>query len=403
MRAQGLNTLFASACGAHAADQLALAALPLTASLVLGAGAGTVGILVAAQAAAWLVVSLPAGLLIDRVSRKRALVGCQMLAAVALFVAALAASAGFAPLLGLGAFVAATGIVVFVLTATSLMPALVEAKDLPAANARIELARAVVTLAAPVAVGWLATRGSPVAGYGLAGLAAVFSALMGLRLQVPAAPAAPRLPFRTALADGMRYVVEQPLLRNIGLCAIFWNSAFFALLAVFVPYALEVVRLTPAEIGLAQGALGAGSILGALSAAAVLRRFAPRIVLVAGPALSVLAIGFLLAAPSGHGLMLAAAGFALIGFGPMQWSICQQSLRQLVTPRELLGRVNATIQIAIYGIRPLGALAGGAVAAGFGPAAALWLVAGLFLASVLVPLLSSLGRLAAMPEPVSAR
>lgn len=402
MRSQGLNTLFASACGAHAADQLALAALPLTASLALGAGAGTVAALVAAQAAAWLVVSLPAGILIDRVSRKWVLVCCQFVAAAALALAAIAAALGFTPLLGFGAFVAATGIVVFVLTATSLMPALVEAKRLPAANARIELARAIVTLAAPVVVGWLATRGSPAAGYGLAALAAGFAALAGLRLDVPLLPPGPRLPLRAALSDGLRHVVEQPLLRNIGLCAIFWNAAFFALLAVFVPFALDVVRLTPAEIGLAQGALGAGSIIGALSAAHVLRRVAPRVVLLAGPGLSLAAAGLLLAATEANGFLLAAGGFALIGFGPMQWSICQQTLRQLVTPPGLLGRVNATIQLAIYGIRPIGALAGGAVAAAYGPAAAVWLVAGLFLLSSLVPVLTGLGRLQAMPEAVRA-
>ena len=47
----------------------------------------------------------------------------------------------------------------------------------------------------------------------------------------------------------------------------------------------------------------------------------------------------------------------------MLWAICQTTVRQLVTPLTLQGRVNATVQTATYGVRPLGALAGGTLAA----------------------------------------
>jgi predicted MFS family arabinose efflux permease len=395
--------IFAAACGAHAADQLALAALPLTAALALGAGPGTVGLLVAAQAGAWMIVSLPGGVWIDRVARRSMLAGSQALAAAALGVATLAALIGVTPLLGLAAFLAAGGTVMFVLTATSAMPDLVGPEDLPAANARIELARAVMTLAAPIAVGWMATSATPTLGYALAALAAAAGAVAASRLpQGAPVAAAARPPLATALAEGARFVLDQPLLRAIGLCAVFWNFAFFALIAVFVPYGLDVVGLDARGIGLAQSAAGVGGIMGSLSAAAILRRLAPRVVLLAGPGVSVIAAGLILAAAPLQSVVSAAAGFALIGFGPMLWLICQQSLRQLVTPRPLLGRVNATIQIAIYGVRPLGALAGGAVAASFGPTAAVWMVGALFLASFLVPVFSALGRLATMPAPLPA-
>uniref|UniRef100_UPI000E65EF9A MFS transporter n=1 Tax=Desertibaculum subflavum TaxID=2268458 RepID=UPI000E65EF9A len=174
--------IFAAACGAHAADQLALAALPLTAALVLGAGPGTVGLLVAMQAGAWLVVSLPAGVWIDRFTRRGMLAGSQAISAAALLLATLAASFGVAPLLGPAAFLAAAGTVLFVLTATSAMPDLVGPADLPAANARVELARAVMTLAAPIAVGWLAAGATPTLGYALAALAAMAGAIAALRL-----------------------------------------------------------------------------------------------------------------------------------------------------------------------------------------------------------------------------
>jgi hypothetical protein len=89
-----------------------------------------------------------------------------------------------------------------------------------------------------------------------------------------------------------------------------------------------------------------------------------------------------------------------VGFGPMLWLICQITVRQLVTPAPLMGRVNATLQTAIYGVRPLGALAGGLVAAHAGLHAALLLVAAAFALSTLVIVLSPLARLRALPEPV---
>jgi hypothetical protein len=86
----------------------------------------------------------------------------------------------------------------------------------------------------------------------------------------------------------------------------------------------------------------------------------------------------------------------------MLWLICQITVRQLVTPAPLMGRVNATMQTAIYGVRPLGALAGGFVAAQAGLHAALLLIAAAFALSTLVIVLSPLARLRALPEPACA-
>ena len=86
----------------------------------------------------------------------------------------------------------------------------------------------------------------------------------------------------------------------------------------------------------------------------------------------------------------------------MLWLICQTTVRQLVTPAHLMGRVNATLQTAMYGMRPLGALAGGLLAAQAGLDAALALVATCFVLSALSIVLSPLARLRAMPQPVQA-
>ena len=398
------TALLGAAAGTHAADQLALATLPLTATLVLGAGPDTLGLLVAAQSAAWLLVTLPAGAWVDRMPRRTLLIIGLGFGLAASIAAVVAAAAGIASLLGVAAFVGASGTVVYMLTSISLLPSLVQAKDLPRSNARLELARAVVSLAAPFVAGLLAQHLSPTWGYGLAACGAALALAFILALPKAPAPLAgdQRPSIGAAIQAGARFVVRHELLRGISLCAIFWNFAFFALLAVWAPFALHSLHLDPAGMGLAQSAYGAGLILGALVAPVSSRRLPPFATLVFGPAVSVIAAAMFLIAPSGNGFAFAAVGHFLVGFGPMLWLICQTTVRQLVTPAPLLGRVNATVQTAIYGVRPLGALAGGMVAAQAGMTAALLLIAASFVLSTLVIVLSPLMRLRTLPQPATA-
>ncbi len=376
----------------------------LGATLVLGAGPDLLGLLVAAQSAAWLLVTLPAGAWVDRMPRRRLLIVALALGLLASVAAVAAAATGATALLGVAAFAGASGTVVYVLTSVSLLPSLVPAGDLPRANARLELARAVVSLAAPFVAGLLAQLLSPTWGYALAALGAALA--LACILALPRAPA-PQAPagwpsFATSIRTGAEFVLHHELLRGISLCAICWNFAFFALLTIWAPLALGPLGLDPAHMGLAQSAYGAGLILGALVAPLSSRRLPPLVTLIFGPAVSLLAAGLFLAAPADGGFAFAAAGHFLVGFGPMLWLICQTTVRQLVTPSPLMGRVNATVQTAIYGVRPLGALVGGAVAAQAGLTAALLLVAAAFALSTLVILLSPLARLQAMPAPAGA-
>lgn len=397
-----LNRLSLAAFGLHGADQLAMAALPLTAVLVLGAGPGLVGVLLAAQAAAWLAFSLPAGLLVDRFGRVRLLRAAAVAAAAGAALALPAATGGWAPLLAAATFVAACGTVLFVLAAGSLVPVLAARDALAAANGRLELARAVASLAAPPLAGLLAARGAPVAAYGLAVLAALLAFGVARHLPRAVAPVAMvRPPIRAQLAEGARFVLRQSLLRGIFGCALAWNFAFFALLAAIVPFALGPLGLDPARLGVAQAGYGAGMIAGAALAAGAQRRFGPNAVLVAGPGLSVVTPMLLLAAPAG-GVALPFAALFLVGFGPMMWLICQTGIRQIVTPPAMLGRVGAVLQVAIYGVRPLGALAGGALAAAQGPAAGIWLAGVGFTAAVVVVLVSDLVRLRRLPAAAPA-
>lgn len=398
-----LPRLVLANAGMHAADQIALVALPLAAVTLFSASPALIGVLVAAQGMAWLIVSLPGGIAVDRLGPSALARWSPALSLAGLVLALIALSHASPYLLGFAVFLAATGTVLFVLALATLTPRILPVNALARANGRLELARALVTLPTPSVIAWLITRSSPTAAFAAA-LAAAALALVALRsLPSPREQAQPpRHPLQD-IREGLIFVWNQPILRGILGCALAWNAAFFALVAVFVPFALHFAQLSVQDIGLALSGQGVGLLLGALTAGHIINRFEPRFILILGPLSSF--IGALLIALSGGASALygAIAGYFLIGFCPMLWLVCQTSLRQSVTPAPLLGRVNATIQLAIYGVRPLGALLGGAVADLFSPAAALCVVIALFALSTLAAAISELGRLRAMPQALATR
>jgi hypothetical protein len=94
---------------------------------------------------------------------------------------------------------------------------------------------------------------------------------------------------------------------------------------------------------------------------------------------------------------LAGRSFFLIGVGPILWTIGTTTLRQMVTPSLLLGRVSA-INIATYGSRPLGAAIGAVVGGLYGAETGLVVAAAGFLLQAVVILLSPVRHLARHSE-----
>jgi len=385
-----------SACLRHA-DALAVAAVPLIAATVFKLPEAQVGALVAAQSAAWLLFSLPAGVIVDRIAPLSGMVRALGLSILGLLVMLLGHATHLPPLFAAGAFLAACAVVLGYLSEGASVQRLRQGAALGAANARLQLVQSAAMILGPAAMGLLVARGLAFAGL-LAGLLLAVAGLVlarGFPAQQPP-PARERRPWRE-IQEGLAFVRGQPLLRGIVACALFWNAAFMALAAVFVPFALARLSMDADAIGLAQSAMGVGSLLAALTAGAAMTRLPPRLLLLFGPASST-AAALLLLLPGLGGFAASSAAYLLLGFGPILWFVCQTTIRQLVTPLGMLGRVGAVIQLAIYGVRSLGALAGGLVAARFGGEAAIGFAAALFAASTLVIPVSALGRLRAMPH-----
>lgn len=380
------------------ADKLALDTISLAATQG-GASPRLVGLLVAAQSAAWLLVSLPAGVFADRIApRSLVMLGGGLTLAGSLIGAGLLALGLVGWPLGLSTFIAASGPVVIALSIFVLLPRMVAVSTLPRANGRLELGRACFSLAAPLIAGWAVAHGMGALGLVICALAGLVVLVAATRLPGDRPPAQPRQPLHRAIAEGGAFVARHPYLRPIALCAIGWNMAFFAFLAIVTPYAARVLLLAPETIGLASSVYGAGLIVGALSGPGLIARLPTGLLLVFGPASSLLGAGLLALAPASLGWPALALAFFLFGFGPILWFITQTSLRQAVTPQALLGRVSATLTTAMYGMRPVGALAGGLAGEWLGLQTAMLLPVGLFALSTLAILASRMPGLKVMPE-----
>ena len=145
------NRLAWSNLAAQSAEQIALAAAPIVAVLLLGVGEGQTGLLQTALTLPFILFAIPAGLLADRISRRWLMAGAEGFRAAALAGILLLIWLGLMtlPLLALLGFIAVCGTVVYSVAAPALVPSLVAPPQLPAANARIELARTVAFASGP--------------------------------------------------------------------------------------------------------------------------------------------------------------------------------------------------------------------------------------------------------------
>ena len=373
---------------AQSAEQISLAAVPLVAVLALGAGPGEIGALATAQTLPFLLLSIPIGLLADRVSKRRLMVAAELLRTLAfagLLIAGLTGRLSI-PLLALLGFLGATGTVGFSVAAPALVPSLVSPELLAAANGRLELARSVAFAAGPALAGALVAWAGASPAFVLAAMLSASALVLLLALPEPApATLAHRRHPLTELKEGAALVWQCPLLRPILFTAVAWNIAWFVLQAAYVPYAVRELGLSAGEVGFTLATYGVGMVLGALVTPQVLRGLPLGQAMLLGPLVSVIASATMVATVAWPSAGLAAASFFLFGVGPIVWTISSTTLRQTITPRAMLGRVTAIFLSANMGARPLGAALGGWVGSAYGAQACLWLaLAGFVLQALLI-------------------
>lgn len=347
-------------------DGLRVVGFPLLAASITR-DPGLVAGLTVALRVPWLLFSIPAGAVIDRLDRKKLMAFASLVRATAVGVLAMVILVDEAslPVLYVVAFLVGTGEVLFDTTAQAIIPTTVDRKYLERANGRIfatelignELIGPLVgsfLFALAIGLPFLSSATAYlVASLFLIGMAGSYRAVQSAEVD-----AAPR-----RVLDGLRYVLGDPLLRTLTIFGAVWNFVIGAVSGTLVLFALEILGLEDVGFGLLIAAEASGGIIGTLLAPRVSRRFGQgRVILTAG---SLQGVGFssagLLSNPWWTGLALAfAQASALICV------VVLVTLRQVLVPDHILGRATAAMRVIAIGCMPLGAAIGGLLASRFG-------------------------------------
>lgn len=402
------RTLWAGQTVSSLGSAITVVALPLTAILGLGAGAAQMGILVALQQAPVPLFGLFAGVWMDRMRRRPWLIAGQF--GRALLLASIPAAALFDALTLWQLYGVAFGVgtltVFFDLAVTSYLPTILPRSELIRGNTRLQLSDSVAAFSGR------GLGGALVQGIG-APFAILFDALsyaasgvFMLRMRAPE-PHANRATTERRLwreiGEGFGAVAREPVIASMIAVSTFGALSGAILQAVFILFMTRELSLSPAWLGVVLAVQPLAAPLGATLAGPAARRLGPGPALIVAGGIYTLGSALLpLAAGSLLRLTLALGGGQfLLGVGLTLYSVNQISLRQAITPDHLLGRVNATRRVLVFGAIPVGALLGGALGEALGLRTTIWIAAGVSLVAFFVSVASPLHR--ARHMPVEAR
>jgi MFS family permease len=377
LREHDFRQLFLADTISQIGTQVTLLALPLVAILALSASPLEVGVLAACETAAFALIGLPAGAWVDRLRRRGVLIFGDVARAVLLGSVPLAWWADMltmAQLYTVGLLVG-TCTVFFDVAYQSFLPHLVGREHLVEGNAKLEAVRGVSQIGGPTLAGWLIQwLTAPVAVMVDAVSFLASAVFVGLiRKREPAPERAPDAHLGREIAEGLRFVLGNRLLRSIAMCTGTYNlfSAIgFTMLLVLLADVLEIPAGT---IGVVMSAGSIGGLVGAFTATRVANRLGQGPTIWMSPAFTA-PFGLLTAlAQPGWLLWLGAFGFAVVMWGGVVYNIAQVSFRQGLTPERLLGRMNATMRFLVWGTMPVGGLVGGVLGQQVGVREAVWI------------------------------
>jgi MFS family permease len=370
--------LWAAQAISQLGDQVTYLALPLVAVLTLDASAAQMGFLVAAELMPHLLFSLAAGVWIERRSdRRRLMIVADILRAGLLVSVPLAAAFDLLtfPQLYIVGFLVGTCAVLFDISWATLFISIVPRRDVVEANSKLSATRALSYVVGPSVAGVLVQVLTAPVTLMVDAVSFVASALFlgRIRAQEPAVETNGESAVQS-LKGGFRYVFGDELIRPSLLCTATINLFNYVFHAMFILYATKELGVEPGLLGVVLGAGAVGGIIGAFLAVRIERLIG------IGPAYTLGCVAFplpLVLVPLASGSetrIVAMLGLAELfcSIGVMILDVNGNSLGFLRTPDRLRSRMSGTYRFVNYGIRPLGALLGGALGTAIGLQTTLW-------------------------------
>ena len=388
--------------------QVTLLALPIIAATTLNVTPFEFGLLGTIEFLPFILLSLPAGVWVDRLPRRPILIVGDLVRAAALISIPVAFALDALTIwqLYVVGFINGCATVFFDVAYQSYLPSLVDRDQIVDGNAKLQTSQSAAQISGPGVAGVLIGALAAPFAIALDALSFVASALFMFAIRRHETAPEPRLnergerpSMRSEISEGLRYVGGNRLLRSIA--ATTGTSNFFGNIgqSILILYLVRQLSFTPELLGLAFSVGSVGFLVGAVVANRVATRFGigPTILgstFISGPSMLLIAI-----APRDLAAPLVAASGVLGGLGVAIYNINQVSLRQAITPERMQGRMNATMRFIVWGTIPIGSILGGFLGGAIGLHETIWIsaIGGLF---VFLPiLLSPVSALKRIPEP----
>jgi hypothetical protein len=321
----------------------------------------------------WFLFALPAGIVTDRVDRRRLIIAMDGLRAGAFTMAAAAiwaalplppatmglSHAGLYAMVLIAALIVGGAEVFRDNAAQTLLPALVPDAALESANGRLWSVELVAnSLIGPVLGAFLIALWLPLP-FLMNALAYGLAMVMILKVagHFRAAQGAVR-DWRAELAQGFAFLKGAPLLRTLAWTTGGWNLLHQMVLIALVLHAQENLGLSAQVYGLVLAGGAVGGVLGSLAGPWIARTLGPArtmqwMLATSAPAFAAMAI-----AP---GPVTLAMVFTVFEFSGLVWNIVSVSTRQRMIPDALLGRVNSLYRLLAWGMVPVGLVMSGLI------------------------------------------
>ncbi|MFF0745850.1 MFS transporter [Streptomyces sp. NPDC004111] len=359
-----------------AGSAVTVVALPMVALTLLDASAFQVALLSAAGQAGWLVLGLPAGVIVQRFPLRRLQIAMDLLRLAAIGSLPLAwwlGHLGYGHLV-LAALVVGFASVLFEIGNSTFLPAIIDREELNSRNSLLSGTHAVTQTGGPTVGGLLVQATGAVGALLLDAASYLVSALTLRTLPERACDPRPQVPARRLIKEGWHFVVRHPVLRPCLVWATATNFFSSALLALTPLYLVRAVDAPAWLVGAVLAADGLGALIGSALATPLARRLGTARALLAASltgGLFALLIPFTTTVGSSTFFLVGNAGLSA---GIVVGSIVTRTHRQTESPPELLSRVMATVRFVSWGASPVGAAAAGTMAGAAGLRPALWAV-----------------------------
>jgi MFS family permease len=351
-------------------------ALPTVAVFQLHAGPFELGLLTAFSRLPFPILALPIGVWIDQLPRRRVMILADIGRMLALASIPIVATAGTLTLVQLYIVAAVTGLltIFFDLAYLSYVPALVGRENLGDANAKLQTSMSVSDVAGPGLGGLLIQALG--AGQAIAVDAASYLVSFVSVFWIGGPDPSPDPALRTTsafaeLKEGVAHVFRQPLLRSMILTMGSAITLGHITDPNIYPFFYRMLNLSPGTVGLVLSIGGFGGIAGAILSRRVAARFGPGWTIGVCGAVVGLTFMVLTTAQFGYAIPIVIASFVVIGFIDTIYNVTQVSLRQILTPDRLQGRMNSVFRTVYWGAWPIGSVVGGYLGSTLGPVPAI--------------------------------